>query len=142
MDFETLLDITLPNPNINEFTSGNNNSLCVIPGVTMDKFVGNFGTKDNRIEGNLIALDEVEQAMVAPNLTKPLRKGEIVLRYVTENTLAGGIKPLVKIKLQNKVPTISFVKDTDDEQYDFGTPVPLRYLNILSDVLLSKCVSA
>lgn len=95
-------------------------------------FVGNFAWKtlNNKYgEGYLYSLDDYDKDLIKG---LKLKDAERVFRYFTRTTAIGGIKPLIKINIDNGM--LYFMKNDDENNISFETKgVKADYINLIEN---------
>jgi hypothetical protein len=80
-------------------------------------FVGNFGWRyDGRTnEGYLLKLDDYDAMLIRPDMIK---SGERVYRYITDKSVIGGIKSLIKINYEKGLLYFLVESEYDDISFE------------------------
>lgn len=93
----------------------------------LDKYMGNTQPVTYQQQMDLIRLDEFDRNWLG-GMDLKLKENEIVCRYRTQTTVAGGITPLIKI---NVARMLAYFNEGEDDTVKFmAKGTKLAYLNI------------
>ena len=109
-------------------TPDNSHRYTTVTNLPLDRKLGNSQAATHTAQMDLIRLTQAEMEWLE-DLQIPVKRNEIICRYRTATTMAGGIEPLIKINVDKML--CYFMVDNERELEFMTRGTKLGYLNII-----------